>query len=337
MKRRILILGSCLIVLFVLAASTYYWIFHSIAVKAAPTDCNCSVKNIQSVESVLTNCNIELSSATAWTLAARLKRMKEVKPGRYCIKQGMTANEVIREFRSGGKPTLTLRIDDVTSIEELAGKLGAYLLHDSTYFMQAFSNDSLLNSLGISPSNVSCYIRPNTYDFYWNMTAETFLQRMKKEYDRIWTGTRIDQAQQLSITPFEAVILASIVKAETSVKDEAPRIAGLYLNRLRQGIPLQSDPTTLFGKRTGAKRVYESDLESDSPYNTYKIKGLPPGPINFPEDIYIDAVLKAEKNTFIFMCAEPGGTGRHRFTSSYAEHENNRRAYINWLNKAGIR
>jgi UPF0755 protein len=337
MKRRIFIFGSLLIVLLVVAASSYYWIFQSIAVQSAPTDCNCSVRKAQSIEAVLSNCNIELSSTTSWSLAARLKRLHEIKPGRYCLKQGMTANEMIREFRSGGQPTLTLRIDDVTSLEELAGKLGSHLLRDSLYFMEQFSNDSLLKSLEINPTNVSCYIRPNTYDFYWNMTAETFLQRMKKEYDRIWTSNRNDQAQQLSITPCEAVILASIVKAETSVKDEAPRIAGLYLNRLRQEIPLQSDPTTLFGKRTGAKRVYASDLENDSPYNTYKIKGLPPGPINFPEDIYIDAVLKAEKNAYIYMCAEPGGTGRHRFTASYAEHENNRRAYINWLNKAGIR
>jgi UPF0755 protein len=337
MKRKILIFGSILIAVLIVAAFAYYRIFHTVAIQSAPPDCNCSVKNVQAVETVLMNCNIELSSATAWTLAARLKRLKAIKPGRYCLKQGMNANEMIREFRSGGRPTLTLRIDDVTSLNELASKLGAHLLNDSVYFMREFSNDSLLNSLGINPSYVSCFIRPNTYDFYWNMTAETFLQRMKKEYDRVWTSTRIEQAQQLSMSPFEVVILASIVKAETSEKEEAPRIAGLYINRLRKGIPLQSDPTTIFGKRTGAKRVYASDLESDSPYNTYKIQGLPPGPINFPEDIYIDAVLQAEMNTYIYMCAEPGGTGRHRFTASYTEHENNRRAYINWLNKAGIR
>jgi len=135
----------------------------------------------------------------------------------------------------------------------------------------------------------------------------------------------------------EVVILASIVKAETGATEEAPRIAGLYLNRLRTGMPLQSDPTAIFGRRKSTQRVYLTDIQSDSPYNTYKFVGLPPGPINFPETIYIDAVLQAEQNNFVFMCAEPGSTGKHRFAKSLSEHERNRKEYVTWLDKKGLR
>ena len=135
----------------------------------------------------------------------------------------------------------------------------------------------------------------------------------------------------------EVTTLASIVKAETGQRNEATKIAGLYLNRLRSGIPLQSDPTAIFGRKSNVRRVYLSDIQADSPYNTYKIKGLPPGPINFPEDGYLDAVLQAEEHEYIYMCAEPGGTGKHRFSKNLSEHERNRSEYIAWLNQKEIR
>jgi UPF0755 protein len=155
---------------------------------------------------------------------------------------------------------------------------------------------------------------------------------MKEESTKLWNSSRISSSNQLGLNAHEVITLASIVKAETSNLGEAPRIAGLYLNRLRIGMPLQSDPTALFGRRKSSGRVYLNDIQSDTPYNTYKFAGLPPGPINFPEIPYVDAVLHLEKHPYIYMCAEPGGTGKHRFATNLSEHEQNRAAYIKWLN-----
>jgi UPF0755 protein len=155
---------------------------------------------------------------------------------------------------------------------------------------------------------------------------------MKEESDKLWNSKRTSECELLALSKREVIILASIVKAETSNLAEAPIVAGLYLNRLRIGMPLQSDPTALFGRRKSTGRVYLSDIQSDTPYNTYKFKGLPPGPINFVEDIYIDAVLHPQKHGYIYMCAEPGGTGKHLFATNLHGHEQNRAAYIRWLN-----
>jgi UPF0755 protein len=286
---------------------------------------------------VFTKSNLQLSSESSWQFAARLKKLKVVKPGRYRLKSSMSNNDLIAEFRSGGASTIDMRIDDVISLEELAAKLGNSMLRDSAHFMSAFTNDSLLSALGIEPTYVATIIRPNTYEFFWNMNGEAFLKKMKNESDKLWSDARIAACVRRNMSKEEVVILASIVKAETGATEEAPRIAGLYLNRLRIGMPLQSDPTAIFGRRKSTQRVYLSDTQSDSPYNTYKFVGLPPGPINFPETVYIDAVLQAEEHGYVFMCAEPGSTGKHRFAKSLAEHERNRKAYVTWLDTKGIR
>lgn len=335
-KKRVFYILLAFIVSLLAAAGLFLMTFFSSNVSYSADECWCLVKKTQSAETIFKSNSISLRSIFSWRVAARLKNQLQVKPGRYCLQEGMSNNEIIKEFRSGGAATLSVRIDDVTSLEELAGKLGRYFLHDSTYFMQGFTNDSMIRAVGFDPQFLATGIRPNTYDLYWNMGTEAFLKKMKNESTRMWTTERIAQATAISMTTEEVVILASIVKAETSATEEAPRIAGLYLNRLRTGMPLQSDPTALFGRRKSVQRVYLSDLQNDSPYNTYKIQGLPPGPINFPETVYIDAVLTAEKNNYIFMCAEPGGTGRHRFAHSLSEHEKNRSAYVQWLNKSGI-
>jgi UPF0755 protein len=325
-----------LLILIGAAIGSYQFIFNTSNLDCATETCICEVRFTTEAESIFRLNDVKISNATTWNIASRMKSIRQVKPGRYRLTSGMTNNEIIREIRSGGEATLILRIDDVESTEELAGKLGNHLLNDSAHFMQAFSSDSILSKVGINASQLATIIRPNTYEFYWNMSAESFLRRMKSENDKLWTPRRIESCNSLNMTPTDVITLASIVKAETASPEEAPRIAGLYMNRLKTGIPLQSDPTTLFGRRKAAQRVYLSDLQSDSPYNTYKIKGLPPGPINFPETVYIDAVLNAESHAYFYMCAEPGGTGRHRFSANLSEHEKNRREYVSWLNSKGI-
>ena len=336
-KNRIYIILALAILVVATAILSYYRLFVQSNLSSTEEVTVCVVRKETIAQNVFNTNGLMLYSERSWQLAARLKKLTVVKPGRYRLKSGMSNNDIIAEFRSGGATTLNLRIDDVSSLEELASKLGNSMLQDSAHFISAFTNDSLLSKLGINPAYVATYIRPNTYEFFWNMTGEAFLRRMLSESDKLWSAARQTACEQQGITKEEVVILASIVKAETGATEEAPRIAGLYLNRLRIGMPLQSDPTAIFGRRKSTQRVYLTDIQSDSPYNTYKFVGLPPGPINFPETIYIDAVLEAEQNNFVFMCAEPGSTGKHRFAKSLSEHERNRKEYVTWLDKKGIR
>ncbi len=335
-NRTFIFLG--LTVLFVsIAIFSYFMLFIQSNLSVDEGVTICTVREETDARHVFTKNDLQLLNESSWQFATQIKKLKVVKPGRYRLKSGMSNNEIISEFRSGGASTIDLRIDDVISLEELASKLGNNMLRDSAHFMSAFTNDSLLTVLEIDSAFVATSIRPNTYEFFWNMNGEAFLKKMKSESDKLWSAARIEACQRRGMSKEEVVILASIVKAETGAMEEAPRIAALYLNRLRIGMPLQSDPTAIFGRRKSTQRVYLNDIKSDSPYNTYKFVGLPPGPINFPETIYIDAVLQAEEHGYVFMCAEPGSTGKHRFAKTLSEHESNRKEYVMWLDNKGIR
>ncbi|MFM7234782.1 MAG: endolytic transglycosylase MltG [Flavobacteriales bacterium] len=338
MKYRAFKIALAIILLIVATAGSYFvWVFHSNSIHVHSGEYWLIIREPVPASTLTTNEKFTLTQPLNWNLACRAKRLRTIKPGRYKLRSGMSYSDIIQELRSGGQLTVMVRIDDVESLEELAARLGTELLHDSAHFMSSFENDSLLNEIGIQKSELAASIRPNTYEFYWKMNAKTFLAKTKTESSRLWNTQRLQLAESLHLSPLEVVILASIVKAETGSIEEAPRIAGLYLNRLHIQMPLQSDPTAVFGKKSSTQRIYLSDLKIDSPYNTYLHKGLPPGPINFPEDSYIDAVLHAEKHTFLYMCAEPNGSGKHAFAQTLAAHEANRRNYIQWLNKKGIR
>ena len=277
-----------------------------------------------------------VNSRSSFKAAALMKRMHRIKPGRFTVEAGMCNRELIDMLRSGRQTPISLRIDDVQTMEELAGKLGKNLQFDSTAFIQHFYADSLKATWNCTTEQLACFIPPNTYEFYWTISPREFTTRMKQEHDKFWSAERISKAQEAGLTPVEVAILASIVKAECARNEEAPTIAGLYLNRLKAGMRLQSDPTAVFGLKQHIQRVTESELNNDTPYNTYLHDGLPPGPINLPEQVYLKAVLDAEKHNYVFMCAEPKGTGKHQFSSILSEHEKNRRAYIDWLNARGI-
>jgi UPF0755 protein len=332
MKSRLKIIVTIFLAGFLLIGCSYYFIFVKANISAIETDFIFQVKRTTLAGEVWHECNLPLDNYSTWKMAASFKRLREIRPGRYQFKKGMSNNDIIREFRSGGQATVKLRIDNVSSLDELAGRLGESLMHDSSHFMSAFENDTILSKLTIDKNQVASIIRPDTYEFYWTMDGSSFLKKMKDESAKLWNSSRTSSCDQLGLNAHEVITLASIVKAETSNLGEAPRIAGLYLNRLRIGMPLQSDPTALFGRRKSSGRVYLNDIQSETPYNTYKFKGLPPGPINFPESTYVDAVLQAEKHRYLYMCAEPGGTGKHRFATNLGEHEQNRTAYIRWLN-----
>jgi UPF0755 protein len=278
-----------------------------------------------------------VSNVSSFQFTAKLKKVKTIKPGRYRIKSGMHNSAMLNMLRSGNQEALSIRTDDVEDIYSLAGKLGKKMKADSLDFIQAFTDEAKISAYGFNTYTLPCMLFPNTYEFFWTMSPEDFLAKMKKLYDEYWTQAKKDKAAAIGLTPIETGILASIVKAETAKKDEAPYIAGLYLNRLRIGMALQSDPTAVFGRKVHAERVYLSDLKTESPYNTYLIKGLPPGPINFPEIIYLDAVLNAVNHTHIYMCAQPGGTGYHNFSRTLEQHNVYRNEYTSWLEKNGVR
>lgn len=319
-----------------ISLAAYAWVFHLPGLQISSGEYWLIVKEPINPSSLTSHATLTITHPLNWQIACRLKRFSTIKTGRYKLVSGMSCTQIIHELRSGGKATVMVRIDDAESLEELSAKLGAHLMNDSAYFMSAFEDDSLLQSIGIRQDELAGTIRPNTYEFYWNMNAKTFLTKMKTESDLVWNSQRLEKANEVGLRPFEVVVLASIVKAETGSLDEAPKIAGLYLNRLRIQMPLQSDPTTLFGRKKSAQRVYLSDLQAESPYNTYLHKGLPPGPINFPEITYIDGVLNAEKHDYLYMCAQPDGSGKHAFAQTLNAHEVNRRNYIQWLEKKGI-
>jgi UPF0755 protein len=274
---------------------------------------------------------------STFALTSSLKKFKTLKPGRYRIPRGINNNSLINMLRSGAQEPLTVRTDDVETIDALAGKLGKVMMYDSAQFMASFTNQQKLNSLGFNTYTLPAMLAPNTYEFFWTMTPDEYLKRMKDIYDNYWTADRLKQAERIGLSAEEVATLASIVKAETAKTEEAPKIAGLYLNRLKSGIALQSDPTAVFGKNSHASRVYLSDLQNDSPYNTYQRRGLPPGPINFPEKIFLEAVLGYEKHDFIFMCAQPKATGYHNFAKTLDQHNVYRKQYTTWLEDQGIR
>jgi len=326
-----IMIGTCIICIM---GGMGYWILYSSNTTQSAT---ILIREEMSITQWLNENAGIVSSRSSFKAAALMKRMRNIKPGRYSVTAGMSNRNLIDMLRSGRQSPIQLRIDDVSALEELAGKLGKNLRHDSLSFITYFLSDSLLNAMGCKAEELPCFIPPNTYEFYWTIAPKDFIQKMKEEHGKFWTEERKKQAVQLGLTTKEVCVLASIVKAECAKTEEAPIIAGLYLNRLRINMRLQSDPTAVFGEKQHVQRVSASHLTRDTPYNTYLHEGLPPGPINFPENVYLKAVLSPQTNDYLFMCAEPGGTGRHLFAKNLGEHEKNRSAYIQWLNATGVK
>lgn len=253
---------------------------------------------------------------------------KQIKPGRYILKSGMTNREVLNMLRGGNQVPVRVSINNVRLTADLAEKVTRNLSITPDEFSAALIAFTMNNTYGFNKDNVLAMFIPNTYEMYFNTPADKVIERFYYEYQQFWNEERTTRAKSLGLTPVEVSILASIVQAESIKKDEAPIIAGLYLNRLKQGIALQADPTLVFavGDFT-LKRVLNEHKEVDSPYNTYMYAGLPPGPINMPEIATIDAVLNYTRHDYIYMCAREDFSGNHNFTASYNEHLRNAQRY----------
>ena len=260
-----------------------------------------------------------------------------VHPGKYKITTGMSNNALINELRSGNQEPVKITFNSVRKKEDLAGKLGAKIEPDSTHLLEAFNDEGLLVKYGFNRENVLAMFVPNTYQMYWNTTPVDFMARMAKEYKAFWNDDRKEKAKALNMTQTQVMILASIVEKETPVESDKPMIAGVYINRLKRNIPLEADPTLIWAANDFTiKRVLDIHKHIESPYNTYKYKGLPPGPIDIPSVSSIDAVLNYTKHNYIYFCANDDLSGSSCFAKTYPEHIANAHKYQKALNKRNI-
>jgi len=262
---------------------------------------------------------------------------QNVKPGRYKIVNGMSNNELINMLRSGRQDPVMVVFNNTRTIPELAGKVSKYIEADSLTLTQYLTDPEVAREYGFDEKDFSTIFIPNTYEFYWTVTPEGFVERMKSEYDNFWKGERDRKAEKMGMTRSEVVTLASIVDEETLYDDENAKIAGVYINRLERGIPLQADPTLKFALGDFSRqRMINDDKKIDSPYNTYINKGLPPGPISIPSISAIDGVLNYDKNNYLFFCAKADFSGYHAFARTLSQHNKNAREYQNALNRNRI-
>ena len=262
---------------------------------------------------------------------------KNIRTGRYAIEPSDGAITVFRRLKNGRQTSMSIVVPEVRTMDRLAGVLSHKLMLDSATIAEALTSEETCKHMGYDTCTIAAMFVPNTYDVYWNMSIEDLLERMKKEHDRFWKGDREAKAAKMQLTPVEVATIASIIDEETSNNAEKPMIAGMYLNRLKAGMPLQADPTIKFAlKQFELKRIYNKLLTTDSPYNTYQHQGLPPGPIKIASIKGIDAVLNYIDHNYLYMCAKEDFSGTHNFAHTYQEHLKNAAKYTKALNARGI-
>lgn len=270
-------------------------------------------------------------------LAERKKYTTRVKPGRYIIEPGMTYPNLIDMLRSGKQTPVNVTFNNVRTLGQLAGKVASRLEPDSLDLINFLADESNYSSDGFTKETVIAVFIPDTYQFFWNTDAKGFYSRMLKEYRSFWSAERQAKAREKNLSPVEVSTLASIVDEEVAKNDEKPRIAGVYINRLRIGMPLQADPTIRFALNDFTiTRVLRKHLQVESPYNTYKNKGLPPGPVNCPSRNGIESVLNAENHNYLYFVARPDFSGYHNFSRTLSEHNRYASLYQRELNRRRI-
>ncbi|MFI3263104.1 MAG: endolytic transglycosylase MltG [Rikenellaceae bacterium] len=280
-----------------------------------------------------------ISDSSEYANVAKHFESTRIRPGKFTIKKDLTYKELFSIIVGGKQTPVKVTFNNIRDDKKIASVVSNYIEADSSEIIKAIHNDTLIASLGFDKTSIMGLFIPNTYEFYWNTSGEDFLRRMKKEYNRFWSSSsREEKLEELGLTKHEVSTLASIVIEESKYNAEMPRIAGVYLNRIKVGMPLQADPTVKFalGDPT-IKRILLRHLEVNSPYNTYKNTGLPPGVICTPPIVAIDAVLNAEEHSYYYFCADSDLSGKHIFARSLKEHSANARKYAAELNKRGIR
>lgn len=331
MKKTIAVL--CSIILAVCAFAAWYVspIFAYINESGAPISIYIDADDTQ--DSVCT----KVGCPKRWDL---LNTLMDAKPrtGHYTIIAGESVLDVYRKLRNGMQTPINLTIPQVRTMDMLAGYLSRRLMMDSTQLATSFRDTAFCAGLGYTPQTLPALFIPNTYQMWWNISFDRFIQRMQKENDAFWTSERSAKAEKMNFTREEVITLASIVAEETAYVPEMPKVAGMYIRRIQIGMPLQADPTVKFAIGDfSLRRIYHAHLKVQSPYNTYINKGLPPGPIRIPSVKAIDAVLNHEQHNYLYMCAKEDFSGSHNFARTYSEHLANARRYVNALNRRGIK
>lgn len=293
--------------------------------------------DFENIKNKLYSDSVIINKKTFEWLAKKLDYPQYIKSGHYVIKDGMNNNQLLNMLRSGSQTPVRFTFNNIRTLEQLAVRIDEQLELDSIEFINAVKANVALKEMGFGSYNYASLFIPNTYELYWNIDADEFIEKMINEYNRFWDEDRLHKAEALKLTPIEVSVLASIVDKETIRTSEMPRIAGVYLNRLKRNWLLQADPTLVFALGDfEIKRVLDVHKEIESPYNTYKFRGLPPGPICIPSIAAIDAVLNAENHKYFYFCAKPDMSGYHVFARNMREHNINAEKYRRALNKKRI-
>lgn len=300
------------------------------------------IKSNDTFNNLKTQLSNYIDSPENFIWVAEKKKFTKPKGGKYLLKKGMSLNDVVNLLRSGNQTPIKLSFNNQDSLEKLAGRISQQIETDSISLLKVMSDKSFLTKNNFNEKTALGMYIPNSYEFYWNTSAEKFRNKILREYNRFWNTARLEKAKMLNLSKKEVITLASIVQKETAQKSERPIVAGLYLNRLRDSWPLQADPTVIYaikelkGQDFVVKRVLNKDLKIQSLYNTYQNTGLPPSLISMPDVSSIDAVLNYKKHNYYYMCASVEKIGFHDFANSLAQHNRNATKYQRWITERGI-
>lgn len=340
MKKKFWKIFSILIIILLLAGGyvVYDWFFRTFD---NPEPVFLLVDEDDDIDSVRTKVQ-ELAQGVNMTafnfFVAKGNYAENIHPGRYEINNRMSTRRLFTNLRNHETATVMMLIPEVRTLQQMAGRLSRQIMLDSLTLVRAFTDETSCKSVGFTPETMPALFIPDTYEMYWDVSAERLLKKLRQNYDSFWNKSRLQKAKDENLTPVEVATLASIVESETANNAEKPRVAGLYMNRLHKNMLLQSDPTVIFALQDFTiRRVLNKHLAVISPYNTYKNPGLPPGPIRIASATGIDAVLNYEHNDYIYMCAKEDFSGTHNFAVSSAEHAANARKYQQALNARGIK
>ena len=287
---------------------------------------------------ILLEHNILINLSSFEWVANRLDYREHIHPGKYLVRKEMSNKDLVLMLRSGRQTPVKLTFNNIRTRDQLASRLSHDLEPDSVQLTSLLSDNDYLSKFGFNEETVMCMFIPNTYELYWNTSADALMSKMFKEYTKFWTPENIARARETGLTPVQISVLASIVEQETHKNDEKPIVAGVYMNRIKKGYKLEADPTLVYalGDFT-IKRVLNAYKSLDSPYNTYKYEGLPPGPICMPSISSLNAVLNYRKHDYFYFCAKEDFSGYHTFARNYEDHLLNARKYQKELNKRNIK
>ena len=281
-------------------------------------------------------------SSTFFDAAYKKKYILNIKAGKYEIRKGFSNKEILNSLKFNNLP-VKVTFNNIERLENLASRVSKYIEADSLSLIHSFNEKLFLKTNNLNIESVFAIFLPNTYEFYWNTSADQFRDKMLDQYNLYWNSLRKEKAKSLNLSPIEVSVLASIVQRETPKVDERPTISGVYFNRLKKRMKLQADPTVVYtikeknGFDKKIRRVLYRDLKIKSPYNTYINRGLPPGPIYMPDFTSIESVLDMKTHDYLFFVADVKRPGYHIFAKTYRQHNKNKRQYTNWLKKNNIR